>query len=202
MHYGSVLSYATTTRPKESITYIFEPKQGENAMLLRSAAASGQEARHSYYISVSPNCFTPSSYITSIRKYEQQGELIGDFEVTIRIAAKESKNANIVFFRGNENPIEEVLFTKLFRNQWTWKLAETHTVLYWDDSPGGNSIACFKSKDKTGGNLLAKFIPRSRMRRPGREIEYTKLEVTPGGHEVFEDVLISALIIERLRTNV
>ncbi|KAJ4485168.1 hypothetical protein C8R41DRAFT_442217 [Lentinula lateritia] len=202
IHYGSESpvtppGYAATTKPTESITYIFEPRPAENAMLLRPAETGGREARHPYYISVTLNCFTPSSHITSIRKYERQGELVGDFE----IAAKESKNVSTVYFRGYENPIEEVLVPRLFRNQWTWKPTETHFVLYWDDSAGGNSIACFKSKDKTNTNLLAKFIPRSHMRKPGREIEYTKFEVTPAGHEVFDDILISALIIERLRTN-
>ncbi|KAJ3919658.1 hypothetical protein F5877DRAFT_77864 [Lentinula edodes] len=202
IHYGSESpvtppGYAATTKPTESITYIFEPRPAENAMLLRPAETGGREARPSYYISVTLNCFTPSSHITSIRKYERQGELVGDFE----IAAKESKNVSTVYFRGYENPIEEVLVPRLFRNQWTWKPTETHLVLYWDDSAGGNSIACFKSKDKTNTNLLAKFIPRSHMRKPGREIEYTKFEVTPAGHEVFDDILISALIIERLRTN-
>ncbi|KAJ3787117.1 hypothetical protein GGU10DRAFT_153453 [Lentinula aff. detonsa] len=204
MHYGSSSpvtppGYATTTTPMESVTYVFEPRQGESAMFLRPAARIWQEVQHPYYISVNLNCFTPSSHITLIRKHGQQGELVGDFE----IAAKDSKNASTVFFRGIEHPIDEVLVnsSRLFRNQWTWKHTESHLVLYWDDSLGGNTIACFKSKDRTNANLLAKFVPRSHMRRPGREVEFTKLEMTPGGHEVFEDVLISALIIERLRTN-
>jgi hypothetical protein len=77
-------------------------------MLLR---ANGPEGRHPYHVSVSMNCFTPSSHITTIRKYERNGELIGDFEM----GAKDSKN---VFFRGNEHPIEQVLVSssKLFRN--------------------------------------------------------------------------------------
>ncbi|KAJ3829828.1 hypothetical protein EV361DRAFT_392567 [Lentinula raphanica] len=192
--------YATTTKPTESITYIFEPRQGENSMILHPLATNEQDViDHAYYISVNSNCFTPSSYITSIWKYGRHKNFVGDFE----IAAKNSKSVDTVFFRGMEHPIEEVLVTssRLFYTQWTWKPAESHFILYWDDSLGGNSIACFKSKDKTNSNLLAKFIPRTHMRRPGREIEYTRLEVTPGGHELFEDVLISALIIERLRTN-
>ncbi|KIK70700.1 hypothetical protein GYMLUDRAFT_288107 [Collybiopsis luxurians FD-317 M1] len=188
--------YDTSTRPPEPITYSFEQREGENAMTLR---AHTPEARHPYYISVSMNCFTPSSHITTIRKYDRNGEVVGDFE----IAAKDSKNVNTVFLRGNEHPIDDVLVSssRLFRNHWTWKALDTHSILYWDDGPGGNSIACFMSKDRTLQTLLAKFTPRSHRRKSGREVEYPKLEVTPKGHEVFEDVLISLLIIERLRTN-
>ncbi|KAF9074818.1 hypothetical protein BDP27DRAFT_85392 [Rhodocollybia butyracea] len=169
-------------------------------MILRS---NSPQARHPYYISVSLNCFTPSSHITSVRKYEwsELGELVGDFE----IAAKDSKNVNTVFFRGREHPVEEVLVSssKLFRHHWTWKPIEAHLPsLYWEADNSGDIITCFLSKDRTNANLLAKFVPRSHRRRSGREFEHPKLEVTPKGHEVFEDVLISLLIIERLRTNV
>jgi len=119
------------------------------------------------------------------------------------LTAKDSKNANTVFLHNSEHSIDEVLVStgRLFRNQWSWK-SQPQFTLYWDDSSGGNTIACFMSKDRTNDNLLAKFIPRNHRRKPGREVEYPKLEVTPKGHEYFEDVLISALIIERLRTNV
>jgi len=50
-------------------------------------------------------------------------------------------------------------------------------------------------------NLLAKFTPRSsHPRRQGMPIELPRLEVSPDGHDYFDDILLSALIIERLRT--
>ncbi|KAF5388540.1 hypothetical protein D9757_004659 [Collybiopsis confluens] len=206
LQYGSTSpatppGYGTSNRPLEPVTYIFEPEpESENAMILRASSSVRHvhEPIH-YHVSVSMNCFTPSSHITTIRNYHRRGEVVGDFE----IAAKDSKNANTVFIRGNEHPLEDVLVSssRLFRNQWMWKPLDTHITLYWDDGSAGNSIACFTSKDRTSGNLLAKFIPRSHRRRSGRDVEYPKLEVTPQGHDFFEDVLISLLIIERLRTN-
>lgn len=38
------------------------------------------------------------------------------FENVVRIAVKDSKHINTVFFRGNEHPIEDVLVSSLFRN--------------------------------------------------------------------------------------
>lgn len=40
-----------------------------------------QENPHpSYFISINLNCFTPSSYITVIRRGSWEGEFVGDFE--------------------------------------------------------------------------------------------------------------------------
>ncbi|KAE9398441.1 hypothetical protein BT96DRAFT_30467 [Gymnopus androsaceus JB14] len=53
IHYGlnspvTPPGYANTTRPTGPISYLFEPRHGENAMLLRSAPTNGCEARHPY----------------------------------------------------------------------------------------------------------------------------------------------------------
>lgn len=59
---------------------------------------------------------------------------------------------------------------------------------------------CFSSKSTTQTNFIAKFTPRLYMRKHGIAPQLPTLEVTPLGHEYFEDVLMSALIIERVRT--
>lgn len=38
------------------------------------------EPQPPYYISVNMNCFTPSSYVTVIRRGAWEGEVVGDFE--------------------------------------------------------------------------------------------------------------------------
>jgi len=63
-------------------------------------------------------------------------------------------------------------------------------------------MQCFMSKERIAANLLGKFTPRSHLKRPGvaRTDELAKLEVTPFGFDVFDDILVSALVIERIRT--
>ena len=43
-------------------------------------------------------------------------------------------------------------------------------------------------------------MPTTHLRRAGRTEELVRLEVSPQGHELFDDILISALVLERLRT--
>jgi len=73
-------------------------------------------------------------------------------------------------------------------------------VIHWDDTTGNGILTCFSSKDRVQGNLLAKFIPSSHPRRQGKTPELTRLEVLPLGHDFIDDIVISALVIERLRT--
>jgi para-aminobenzoate synthetase len=90
--------------------------------------------------------------------------------------------------------------------------------LFWDDYQGGGVLSvsltliltrlssahetwkCYSSQERHAAGLLAKFTPRSHLRRQGQPIEPPKLLVTPAGHEVFDDLLVSALVIERTRT--
>jgi para-aminobenzoate synthetase len=91
-------------------------------------------------------------------------------------------------------------------------------MLFWDDYSGGGvltvssqaakitfltsltSYQCYSSKDRDLTNLLAKFTPRTSLRRQGQPFEPPTLLVTSVGHDWFDDVLMSALVIERTRT--
>ncbi|THV07534.1 hypothetical protein K435DRAFT_847954 [Dendrothele bispora CBS 962.96] len=199
VHYGSTptLSPSYNGPPKGNVTYTFTPLPHNSMRLAPEPPIPG--AQSPYHISVNLNCFTPSSYITSVRKNNQDGDLVGDFEM----GSSSSKIPSTVCIRGNEHPMDDILVTssRLFRNYWIWKTPESDKYLYWDDSAGGGVITCFSAKDRTGAAFLAKFSPRSHLRRQHRPTEYTKLEVTSQGHYMFEDILMSALIIERIRTN-
>jgi len=52
-------------------------------------------------------------------------------------------------------------------------------------------------------NCVAKFMPASLARRPGRhnKSDLARLEVAPQGHDFLDDIVISVLIIERIRTS-
>jgi len=52
-------------------------------------------------------------------------------------------------------------------------------------------------------NFVAEFKPASLSRRPGRNklSDLTRLEVTPQGHDFLDDIVVSVLIVERMRTS-
>ncbi|KAJ7207398.1 hypothetical protein B0H12DRAFT_1158868 [Mycena haematopus] len=169
-------------------------------MLLASPPDVADSYQRRYHITVSLNCFTPSSYITIIRKDSWDGELVGDFEIGANV-----RNPGTLCLRGNEFPISELLASqfKVFRTTWEWKvkgLGPDQPMMFWDDYGGGGVLSCYSSQDRDSQNLLGKFTPRTALRRKGQPFEHPKLLVTSVGHDLFDDILMSALVIERTRT--
>ncbi|KAJ7170047.1 hypothetical protein C8R46DRAFT_1090950 [Mycena filopes] len=197
---GPLPRYRSLRRPAAPITYEFSPLPS-NSMLL-APPPNVKDSQRPYHISVSLNCFTPSSYITIVRKNAWDGELVGDFE----IGPANSRNPGTLCLRGNEYPISELLKSQLnvFRTTWDWKVKsfgrEEPFMLYWDDYGGGGTLTCYSSQGRNPAHLLAKFTPRTSLRRQGQPFEPPKLLVTAIGHDFFDDLLLSALIIERTRT--
>ena len=62
---------------------------------------------------------------------------------------------------------------------------------------------CFFGTEKMTTNLVAKFMPAGFLaRRPERnKSDLTRLQVFPQGHDFLDDIVISVLIIERMRTS-
>jgi hypothetical protein len=62
---------------------------------------------------------------------------------------------------------------------------------------------CFFGTEKMTTNLVAKFMPAGILaRRPERnKSDLTRLQVFPQGHDFLDDIVISVLIIERMRTS-
>ncbi|KAJ7225353.1 hypothetical protein GGX14DRAFT_420122 [Mycena pura] len=190
--------YQSLPRPSAPITYTFTPMPSNSMLLAPPPNISGSQKP--YYITVSLNCFTPTSYITSVRKQIWDGELVGDFEM----GASRSGNPGTLCLRGNEYPIPDLLESQfnVFRTTWKWKVKSfaLDKVLYWDDFHGGGVLTCYSSQDRDSSNMLAKFTPRTSLRRKGQPSESPNLLVTSDGHVLFDDILMSALIIERMRT--
>ncbi|KAJ7161409.1 hypothetical protein C8R43DRAFT_992774 [Mycena crocata] len=193
--------YRSLRRPSAPIAYTFTPAPS-NSMILAPPTDAIKDAQRPYHISVSLNCFTPSSYITVVRKNSWEGELVGDFE----IGALNARNPGTLCLRGNEYPISELLESQfnVFRTTWHWKVKsfgpDKPMSLFWDDYQGGGVLSCYSSPDRNPVDLLAKFTPRSHLRRQGQPIEPPKLLITSVGHDLFDDILMSALVIERIRT--
>ncbi|KAJ7597508.1 hypothetical protein C8J56DRAFT_920252 [Mycena floridula] len=184
-------------RPAKSICYAFLTMPS-NAMVL-VPPDNTVNAHPPYHISVSLNVFTPTSFITTIRRNKRDGEFVGSFE----IGPFGSRTLNTVCLGSTEYPLNEVMHHTLFRNTWSWKTLYRNkgVTLYWDARiSGGNVLTCFASKEKSHATMLAKFIPKGQPPAQGRRMDYPKLEVTPQGHDLFDDIIISGLLIERLRT--
>ncbi|KAF5352376.1 hypothetical protein D9756_005963 [Leucocoprinus leucothites] len=191
--------YLESRRPATSITYSFAPQISPSNSMILSAPTYIDTPQEAYYISVNMNCFTPSSYITTIRRGSWEGETIGDFEMGLTTP----KSQCTVFTRGREFSLSDLLDSsyRVVKTTWAWKVMDMEKhVLYWDDSNGNGMLTCYSSKDRVQGHLLAKFIPPSHPRRHGRSPELTRLEVLPTGHDFIDDIVISVLVIERLRT--
>ncbi|KAF8632934.1 hypothetical protein AX15_001543 [Amanita polypyramis BW_CC] len=203
IHYGSTSAspprYLQAHRPNTNITYTFMPNTDvPNSMTL--SPPSYVDGPHApYWICVNMNCFTPSSHITTIRRGTSDGEIVGDFELGIAAMKRPS-----ICIRGNEYALHDVIESnhRLFRNSWVYKVQEVERTvcLYWDENSSNASISCFSSKEKTVTNLLARFLFPFHLRKQGRPQEYTRLEVTPHGHDFLDDILMSVLVIERIRT--
>ncbi|KAJ6503365.1 hypothetical protein C8R47DRAFT_1105828 [Mycena vitilis] len=195
----SLPRYRSLRRPTNDITYTFSPLPS-NAMLL-APPPNLPDSQRPYHISVSLNCFTPTSYITIIRKNSWDGELVGDFEIGVN-----ARNPGTLCLRGNEHPISELLSSQfnVFRTTWEWKVKsfgpEMPMTLFWDDYSGGGVLTCYSLPNRKSTDLLAKFTPRTSLRRQGQSFEPPKLLITSVGHDLFDDILMSALVIERTRT--
>ncbi|KIL71668.1 hypothetical protein M378DRAFT_115016 [Amanita muscaria Koide BX008] len=192
--------YAQTRRPTTNITYSFVQDQDiPNSMILKPPPYfEGHFAP--YWIGVNMNCFTPSSYITTIKRGARDGDLVGDFELGIATMKKPT-----VCIRGNEYLLNDVVEAnhKLFRNSWVYKLPEKERsiTLCWDEESNNGTKSCFlSSKDRTVANLLAKFLVPTHPRKQGRPQEHTRLEITPHGYDFLDDIIMSVLVLERLRT--
>ncbi|KAF5385233.1 hypothetical protein D9615_001287 [Tricholomella constricta] len=206
LHYGvsssavSPPGYQSTRKPLTSISYTFWPQAVPSSSMILAPPSNLENPGPSFCISVNMNCFTPTSYITTVKRGSWDGELVGDFQIGLAI----SKKFDTVCVRGNEFLISDIFKPghQRFRSSWTWKTPEHDkpVFLYWDDSVAAGVITCFASKDKTAGNVLARFIPPRHLRKLARPAEMHRLEVSPQGHEYFDDILMSALILERLRT--
>lgn len=191
--------YLESKRPATTITYVFHPQAMPPNSMILSAPVYAAPPQEPYYISVSMDCFTPTSYITTIRRGSWNGEIIGEFEMGMTTSKKQST----VYAWGKEYALADILDSSywVFKTSWTWNIMDhDRSVIYWEDCGGGGMLTCFSSKDRAQGNLLAKFIPPTLPRKQGRSPELTRLEVLPLGHDFIDDIVISALVIERART--
>ncbi|TFK39475.1 hypothetical protein BDQ12DRAFT_734835 [Crucibulum laeve] len=182
--------------PSKPIKYSFT-SVSFNAMVLASSA-HGQDKQSLYYVAVNMDCFMHSSYITQIwRGGNEFGQFVGDFEMGI------TKKSSTVFMREEVTVKSHLKRSGLIYNgYWTW-MKDDKDYLVWNYTM---TPALYYHKNPTqcrlaNGSrvLLGQFhpipVPRKRDYPPAVPV----LEVTPEGHEYFDELLMSLLIIERKR---
>ncbi|KAK0213462.1 hypothetical protein DFS33DRAFT_1483145 [Desarmillaria ectypa] len=185
--------YNVASRFTERVTYLFRPLSPNTMVLVPP------DLRPQYHISVGSNCFIPSSYITTVRRGgSENDEFVAEFEMG------KSKLPESLYIRGEEHLIKQVIKTckslnlgrnvswkdrQLFYNnhqEWTLKNME------WNLSEDTKICTTSSRTSRALKMLYAKFTPR-RGHKPAQ------LEVTPEGQELFDDILLSVLILERRR---
>ncbi|KAF9056106.1 hypothetical protein BJ165DRAFT_1522054 [Panaeolus papilionaceus] len=198
-------SYVEHSRGRNAqITYTFIPQTNPANSMIMEIPRYAEGAYAKYYVSVNLNCFTPTSFITTIRKGGWEGDVMGDFEMAL------SKSGTMCF-KGFECPIGEVMSSKMFRNPgyyWKSQFDESREVLelYWAEESSSStagmasSLVCYLGKEKPLTNAIAKFIPGSLPRRPGRAAMRTRLQVEPNGLDHVDEIVMSLWIVERTRT--
>ncbi|KAI0918337.1 hypothetical protein AcV5_002348 [Taiwanofungus camphoratus] len=180
------------------VIYIFSQETFHSMVL----CARG-ESTPDYYISVAMNCFIPSSYITTIQRGgSRDGELVGSFEMGI------STRKNTVTVDGREKLMDLVLCHAGSKSnvrslgrvwQWRWHNDDSLHLSWHSDSP---VRYCYLSSQTGTPNatLLASYTPVPLSpRADGQPSPPASLKLFPEGRRLFDDILISALIIERKR---
>ncbi|PBK80512.1 hypothetical protein ARMGADRAFT_1020888 [Armillaria gallica] len=187
--------YNAVSQLAERVTYSFLP-HSLNTMVLVPL-----DLRPRYHISTGSNCFIPSSYITTIRRGgTEHDELVADFEMG------DSKLPESVYIRGGEYHIKDAIKIcksahlgrniswkdrqAFYNNHQEWTLGSQN--IEWDLSESTKVCTSSSRTSRAPKVLYAKFMPRK-----GRDL--AQLEVMPEGQELFDDILISALILERTR---
>ncbi|KII93161.1 hypothetical protein PLICRDRAFT_170944 [Plicaturopsis crispa FD-325 SS-3] len=196
--------YEDAPVPIVPLTYQFSPLAGTNSMILVPPATVA-DTRPKYHISVSMNCFIPSSYITTIRRGgTENGEEVGDFETG------KSANVGTVCIRGSEAILSSALiFARNYvvsdNSTWYWRYVQNPLCWQWQKTGHVKSATCYRavfapnSAPKRSDVVLAKFTPRTLLRKHGVAPQMAELTVMPEGQKYFDHIVISILAVERTR---
>ncbi|KAI0078595.1 hypothetical protein K474DRAFT_1706324 [Panus rudis PR-1116 ss-1] len=189
---SATLRELRNTAAQGAINYTFV-QSSYNSMLLAYEPAS----LPLYHISVHMNCFVPSSYITKIHEGDSEtGTLIGQFEMGISV------KKSTVTFEGKEKLTDAVLSKSRNRSdrmwEWRWSNDESLHLSWTYDSPVKH---CYRRTTKGGERVIvaSHTPPPLTPRVDGRPSSPATLKVYPDGQSLIEQILISALIIERKR---
>ncbi|KAH9848747.1 hypothetical protein C2E23DRAFT_937425 [Lenzites betulinus] len=187
-------TYALTERPTQPRIYTFSSRSNTSMDLLPSRDVD-RMLRPIYNVSVTLNLnpFTPLSYVTTIRRgSDELGELVGEFELGVmhsrgilRMNNRATRMATVLKKDGHS--------PRKFR----WQYA--NIVILWDcrTTLDDGSPMCICSD--INSHQIATFVPPPP--DPPQPPPAAVLTVFPDGHELFDHILLSALVVERKLTS-
>ncbi|KAJ3567546.1 hypothetical protein NP233_g6300 [Leucocoprinus birnbaumii] len=194
--------YDVARTPLMPIRYQFS-NVGPNRMVLLPPAEA-PDTRPVYHISVSSNCFVPYSFITTItRGGSPGGELVAEYELGSLV--KPNVRPPTINFGRQEYKMRELFGrTKGTANRWTWYSPREDRPFgkqrfEWDFSGMTQDQKVTCKLWYTPYTLLATYTPPELPRPHDQFTQLHTLEVTPDGHEYFDEILLSVLIAESER---
>ncbi|KAJ8082642.1 hypothetical protein PM082_008497 [Marasmius tenuissimus] len=184
--------------PNDSIMYTFS--QVSSSAMVLSPPASLASLGPLYHITVAPGLFNGSATITTIREGgSEAGEFVADFQTAV--AGTQPGTVCISRVLSNVPTSVDCLATRCPLGLGNWKF--TGRKLAWEYSNDTETTertnSCyFVFADQR--ILCAKFKPPHGAERHGRKGSAI-LDVTHQGHQILEQILVSALMIERIVTS-
>lgn len=183
--------YVAARRPTHPITYTFTPLASHSMLLLPPSVE--EDSRPAMFITTGVNCFIPTSFITTVKRGSEYGDSVAEFEMGV------STKPPSVTIRGKGYPLND-LFTLTKRHAtwkggfWHWKFARSY--LAWDCAE--EVMVCTSPDLKI---TYATFAPAAAdaLLQPGVPVVLKQLTVLPEGQIHFDDIVVSALILERKR---
>ncbi|KAI0788683.1 hypothetical protein C8Q75DRAFT_807882 [Abortiporus biennis] len=183
--------HSSETSTSEPSIYVFQ-STGFNTLAL---APSNSLHQPLYHITVNMNCFMPTSYITTVRRYGSEGEVVGEFEMGF------SADKPTVTYKGRYYRMEDILFNfrkavdSKLKDRLRWERDNVH--LQWDGT-GEVGSRCFDNDDKAK-KTLARIVPPTEQSFLSGQPKITQLEIHPAGIHLIDDIVFSSLIVERRR---
>ncbi|PBK99075.1 hypothetical protein ARMGADRAFT_1007695 [Armillaria gallica] len=186
--FGAPPAYNTARLPTIPVTYSFS-RLSFNSLILIPPPES-PDSRPLYHISVNNNVFNTMSHTTIIhRGPTEDGPYVGEFESGISY-----KNAT-VYMGGVETPLSARLSKRgsFTAGRWNWTGPKHKLAWNCEITPR----ICHSVNNQN--TVYARFNPSNKLRKANTPPELYTLQIMPAGQAFFDDILISALLIEQQR---
>ncbi|KAH7908893.1 hypothetical protein BJ138DRAFT_303742 [Hygrophoropsis aurantiaca] len=211
-------------RPSQPMTYTFSEWMSDSMLLMPPATADNLSPLYRISAKLNLNPLAPLSYITTIQRGgSSSGPVVGSFEYVLfklkmypaavglvlklyRISL--NQKSAIVTLGDSATRLKNVLWSvdpswirakPSLQKLWRWSCGNTN--LQWDCrrvlEDGSPMCVCYDG-ELSSDIQLASFVPPPIDASP--PLPAATLTVFPDGHQRFDHILMSALILERKRT--
>ncbi|KAJ7184164.1 hypothetical protein C8R46DRAFT_1063103 [Mycena filopes] len=188
--------YEQARVPEIGVNYTFS-QAGFNHLLLLPPS-SLPDTRPVYFVSVVMNCMNPFSFITTVhRGASDSGPLVGEFEMGISTAP------STVTMGNSQKTIRDAIRVENSQ-MWTWHFKNDASFhIRWELTNRSTGLFdCYLSSDKRPASpalKIAQFRGAPLHQKGTARTPPTLLRVNPNGQVLFDDILLSILILERWR---